>query len=118
MLQQHPVTGHFLKGNTMSRAETNPLCRQVFNLKRAFSECFTPEAIQGVARRLLDLCHDPDSKVALQAIDLLLQRLYGKPSQEVALQVSQTSLPNLAALTDEDLHQLQGILARTETTEP
>jgi hypothetical protein len=106
--------GRFLPGNKASTAEHNPLSRSVYRVKEAMLSACTPEEMFTVTRRLLELCHAEDGRVALQAMELLFNRLLGKPKEEIQLDVNQggSSPVNPSALTDAELEQVLGILDR------
>lgn len=54
------------------------------------------EALQAgskrAAERLVELTNDPDGRIALTAIDMLQNRLYGRPTQQVDAQVTTTNV--------------------------
>jgi hypothetical protein len=106
--------GRFLPGNKASTAEHNPLSRSVWKIKEAMLSACTAEETFAVTRHLLELCHAEDGRVALQAMELLFNRLLGKPKEEIQLDVNQgsDSPVNPSLLSDAELEQVMGILDR------
>jgi hypothetical protein len=47
---------------------------------------------KGAAERLVQLTQDKDGRIALTAIDMLQNRLYGRPTQQVDAQVTTTNV--------------------------
>jgi hypothetical protein len=47
---------------------------------------------EGAAKRLVELTKDPDGRIALTAIDMLQNRLYGRPTQSMEAQVTTTNV--------------------------
>lgn len=103
------LKGQFLPGNTTSKLGGNPTVKDVTRLKYAFTHVFTTEDVQALARELLDLCLSAtDPKVKLAAIELLLNRLFGKPKEHVELTAGPPA--DLAPYSSDQLEAVRKIL--------
>ena len=50
----------------------------------------TPEDVEKLVARLLAIAHGPDAKTAVQAANLLMNRLWGKPKEHVEVEAVAT----------------------------
>lgn len=109
------MTGRFQKGNPGGPG--NPLAAKVQVVRAALFDAVTADDVQQAARRLVALAVDPDPKVSLDAIQLLFDRLIGKPTESIALDVTadtNTSHPApVLDLTADEVHLLEKLTART-----
>ncbi|MBY0514067.1 MAG: hypothetical protein K2P78_09175 [Gemmataceae bacterium] len=109
--------GRFLKG--CPAGPGNPLAPQVATLRAALLSAVTPDDITATVRRLIDLCHDDDKRVAVQAMELFFNRVYGKPVESVTMDVTATPAPPPAPrldLTPDELAVLQRVMSRNPPT--
>ena len=106
--------GQFSHGTTPGPMSGNrELIRQGHARQRQLWQEVTPTVLSEVIRRHLSIIRSATPAVALKAIELLYDRLWGKPMQSVALDATATTRPAFDPrnLSDADLDTVLGILA-------
>lgn len=105
--------GHFSKGNTYARGHAHPQAAVVFELKQALLDAVSAEDIRRCTERLLELCADSNKRIALAAIELLFDRVLGRATQPVQMDVNQqaATFPDPSTLTPFEVEAIQAILS-------
>jgi hypothetical protein len=98
----NPATGHFVRGNTLARGGVRPGGGRrpdaVLQIERdLLTEWGSPDKMQFYFEQLDGLAHDPDPDVAMKAITILLNRLFGLPKERKDL----ASAPQLTIVVSE-----------------
>lgn len=106
--------GRFVPGNRIANADNNPLCRQVYDLKRVFLSVCSPDQMEQITHKLLALCRDKDAKIALQAIDLTLSRVFGKPKETIEVDGTPVARFPADSYSEDQLRQVVAILAKPD----
>ena len=92
--------GRFLPGNKLGKG--NPLCGRVVALKSAILKAADEDTIVRLMAGLLDIAlGDQSSKVRVQATVEYLNRVLGKPTQAIELDVSNAEAPSVPLDLDE-----------------
>jgi len=78
-----PKTGKFVRGNKLGTG--NPYADRVYQLKRAIIDSASPEQVVEAMGKLWDLTDAKDPKVAIKALSEWLNRVCGRPDQELRL---------------------------------
>jgi hypothetical protein len=76
--------GRFQPGASGNPGGRTPMEREVKEILQAASPL--------AARRLVELLDDPDPVIRLKAIDMLQNRIYGRPAQQMDKHVTQTNV--------------------------
>jgi hypothetical protein len=111
-LDRDPKTGWFLPGNKAGKAWS--MAGKVHELRAALYQCVTVEDVRKVIDGLIQLClTDPDSRVRLAATHEFLNRVYGKATERVELDVYGEAKPApLADLSPDEVAVLQKVVSR------
>jgi hypothetical protein len=106
---RNPNDGRFIAGNKFAKGY--PLAPKLYAIKEAMVATCSVEVVKRATERLIELCHDEDKKIAIDALHMLFDRLLGKPKAQIELEVQQqTDELNLKALSNEDLKTVVAIL--------
>lgn len=107
----HDSRGKFLPGNRAAAGATHQLASLVVKLRQAFLDAITPEDMTRVTLRHLDLIQSKDGKVAVAALTLLYDRLFGKARETLDLSVTQAAPLDPASYSDAQLEAVIEVLA-------
>lgn len=113
----------FAKGNQIAKGVKNPIAATVNELKQAWLSAITPERMNEVAERHFDLIQSKNEKVAVAALALLYDRVYGKAKETVEMTVDTTHTSLNAPLDAADLEALERmrrkiIVVDADSTDP
>lgn len=102
--------GRLLPGSQLGHSKGQHYGGQLHAMRKAFLAVITPEEMEKVTKRHLQLIQDSNGKVAVAALELLYNRLWGKPQEtiEVSSQVKPAFSPE--SYTDQELAALVAIL--------
>ena len=87
--QRDATTGRFLTGNNFGKHQGNPHCKVLYHLREAFLQSCGPDEVRRLTARLIELAHDSNKHVSLEAISLLLDRALGRPKESLAIELNQ-----------------------------
>lgn len=112
-LQRLP-NGLFAKGNSIGKGvQRSP--GVIAELRKAMCETVTPDVMRRLTQRLIDLAETADPKISLLAIELLYNRILGKPKETVELDVNQQVTGATALLDSDDLAALDRMRRKLTT---
>ena len=78
-----PKTGKFLPGNRLGGG--NPYNNKIFQLKTAILDSASPHKVKSAMAKLWKLTGSTDERIAVKALSEWLNRVCGKPEQELKL---------------------------------
>jgi hypothetical protein len=112
-LQRLP-NGLFAKGNSIGKGvHRSP--GVIAELRKAMTETVTPDVMRRLTQRLIDLAETADPKISILAIELLYNRILGKPKETVELDVNQQVTGGTALLDSDDLAALDRMRRKLTT---
>jgi hypothetical protein len=73
-----------------------------------------PSVMTEMTNRLIDLCRSDDGKIALQALELFLNRILGRPKEHIELDVTTDATTMPSSLDADDLQALERMRAKLQ----
>lgn len=107
-----PNTGYFKKGNpgksplyAMKGSQS-----QIVELRKAMLQQINPDVMRMIVARHMELIQGKDEKVAVKALELFYDRLFGKAKESVEIEHKASNPIDLSMYTDEQWKQIAQIL--------
>ena len=107
--------GQFVKGNSIRLGTPNDIAKRFQSLRALWFEATSVDDMKAVRAELVKLCLEcPVPDVKFKAIVYFCDRMLGKPTERVELDVSQDAGPaRLPELTPDEVVILQKVVRKT-----
>lgn len=111
--------GQLRKGHTLRVGVVNEVSRKFRELRTLWYEATSAEDMETVRQELVKMCTScPNPDVRLKAIVYFCDRMLGKPTERVEMDVTAKDAAPLPDLSAEEVAVLSKVIGRSRTTEP
>lgn len=108
--------GHFVKGHKLRQGAVNEVSKRFAELRSLWYDANSADDMRAVKAELIGMCRScPVPDVKLRAIVYYLDRVMGRPTERVEMDVSSPAKPvPLPDLSPEEVAVLSKVIARTQ----